>query len=179
METHPVRLATPEDATLLAELAARTFRDTFATDNSPENMAAYVAAHYSPAIQEQELRDPRRCCLLAHVGGAPAGFAYLRDEPVEPGVPGQRPLRLERLYVDRPFLNMRVGALLMRRCLEEAHTRGHDVMWLGVWEHNLRARAFYARWGFSEVGATTFALGDDLQSDLLLARPVAPPPAGG
>ena len=47
----------------------------------------------------------------------------------------------------------------MRRCLEEGRARGHDVLWLGVWEHNARARAFYARWGFVEVGEMRFLLG--------------------
>ncbi|MDC0707071.1 hypothetical protein POL68_01175 [Stigmatella sp. ncwal1] len=57
----------------------------------------------------------------------------------------------------------------MLRCLEEGRTRGHDVLWLGVWERNARAQAFYSRWGFTEVGEMRFLLGDDLQRDLVLA----------
>ncbi len=78
-------------------------------------------------------------------------------------------MNLSRLYVDRPFLGAKVGAALMARCLEEGRARGHDVLWLGVWEHNTRARAFYARWGFAEVGEMSFLLGSDLQHDLVLA----------
>ena len=47
---------------------------------------------------------------------------------------------------------------------------GCDVVWLDVWEKNLRAIAFYRKWGFIEVGEQTFQLGDDLQQDLLMAR---------
>jgi ribosomal protein S18 acetylase RimI-like enzyme len=53
---------------------------------------------------------------------------------------------------------------------EEGRARGHDVLWLGVWEHNARARAFYARWGFVEVGEMRFLLGSDPQRDLVLER---------
>jgi diamine N-acetyltransferase len=165
-----IRFATPVDAALLAELGARTFRDAFAADNRPEDLAAHLASHYSPALQERELRDPQRSFLLAEAAGTPAGFALLQDIPPEPGVPGRRPLRIERLYVDKSFHGTGVGAALMRRCLEEARARSHDVIWLGVWERNFRARAFYARWGFAEVGETAFTIGSDTQRDLVLVR---------
>lgn len=65
---HPeieVRKATLADHQLLAELGARTFRDTFAADNTPENMAAYLAASFSPAKQAEELADPTSSFLIA------------------------------------------------------------------------------------------------------------------
>jgi GNAT superfamily N-acetyltransferase len=164
-----IRPAVRADAAILAELGARTFRDAFAADNSIANMEAFLGAHYRPELQLAELEDPRNLYLLAEVSGVPAGFALLSDKPCEQGVSGARPLSLARLYVDRPFLGAKVGAALMRRCLEEARARGHDVLWLGVWEHNDRARAFYARWGFAEVGEMIFPVGSDPQRDLVLA----------
>lgn len=53
--------------------------------------------------------------------------------------------------------------------MEEARARGHDVLWLGVWDRNERAIAFYARWGFVEVGEMSFLLGSDVQRDHVLA----------
>jgi GNAT superfamily N-acetyltransferase len=164
-----LRIATVEDAAVLAQLGERTFRDSFGADNSVEDMEAFLASHYRPELQAAELLDARNLSLLAEVEGTPAGFALLRDGPREPGVEGKRPLNLARLYVDKPFLGAKVGAALMRRCLEEAHARGYDVLWLGVWEHNARARAFYERWGFTEVGDMHFLLGRDLQRDLVLS----------
>jgi GNAT superfamily N-acetyltransferase len=169
MEGIEIRAAVLADAATLTELGARTFRDSFAADNSPEDMEAFLASHYRPELQAAELKDPRNLYLLAEVSGVPAGFALLRDGPREPGVPGERPVNLSRLYVDRPFLGARVGAALMLRCLEEGRSRGHDALWLGVWEHNVRARAFYARWDFTEVGEMRFLLGSDVQRDFVLA----------
>jgi ribosomal protein S18 acetylase RimI-like enzyme len=63
-----------------------------------------------------------------------------------------------------------VGEKLMRELLEEARRSGCQTMWLGVWEHNRRALAFYRKWGFKVVGAHIFQVGDDAQNDLLMAR---------
>ena len=164
-----IRAAVRADAGTLTALGERTFRDSFAADNRLEDMEAFLASHYRLDLQIAELEDPRNLYLLAEVEGVPAGFALLRDGPRERGVPGERPVNLSRLYVDRPFLGAKVGAAQMRRSFEEARARGHDVMWLGVWEHNSRARAFYARWGFAEVGEMSFLLGSDPQRDLVLA----------
>lgn len=163
-----IRPAELTDAATLTELGERTFRDSFAADNRPEDMEAFLASHYRPELQVAELKDPSNLYLLAEVSGVPAGFALLRAGVREQGVVAERPLNLLRLYVDRPFLGAKVGAALMRWCLEEGRARGHDVLWLGVWEHNARARAFYARWGFTEVGEMRFLLGSDPQRDLVL-----------
>jgi diamine N-acetyltransferase len=170
-----IRAAVLADAAVLTELGERTFRDSFGADNRPEDMEAFLASHYRLELQAAELRDPRNLYLLAEVSGVPAGFALLRDGEREQGVQAERPLNLARLYVDRPFLGAKVGAALMARCLEEGRARGHDVLWLGVWEHNTRARAFYARWGFSEVGEMSFVLGSDPQRDLVLTLNVSNP----
>jgi GNAT superfamily N-acetyltransferase len=164
-----IRPAVASDAATLTGLGARTFRDTFGEYNRPEDMEAFLSSHYRPELQAKELRDPRNLYLLAEVSGTPAGFALLGDRPREKGVPGARPLMLVRLYVDQPFLGARVGAALMERCMAVARERGHDVLWLGVWERNARAIAFYARWGFSEVGEMIFHLGADAQRDQVLA----------
>jgi ribosomal protein S18 acetylase RimI-like enzyme len=165
----PIRLATPADAAALAELGARTFRDTYAADTRPEELERFVVAHFSHKVQAAELRDPAQRYLIAQVGGAAAGFALLRDGAGAPGVAGERTLRLAQLYVDRPHIRTGVGAALMRRCLELACAGSHDVLWLSVWERNTRAIDFYARWGFTHVGEMPFEFGRDRHRDLVLA----------
>ena len=61
----------------------------------------------------------------------------------------------------------------MRASLEAARDAGHRTLWLGVWERNVRAIAFYERWGFATVGEHLFRLGSNDQRDLIMARPVA------
>ena len=165
-----IRRATPGDAALLAELAARTFAEAFAADNRPEDMAAYLASAFSPEQTASELSDPRSTWLLAEIGGAPAGYAKLHAGAAPSCVRGPRPVELSRLYAAREWLGRGVGAALMRACLEEARRGGHRTIWLGVWEHNTRARAFYRKWDFRDAGTQPFQLGSDRQTDVVMER---------
>ena len=60
----------------------------------------------------------------------------------------------------------------MRTCLNEAADAGHRAIWLGVWEKNEHAIAFYERWGFEIIGSHIFLLGSDEQTDMTMQRPV-------
>jgi GNAT superfamily N-acetyltransferase len=167
-----IRPATAADNALLAELGAQTFFDTFAGDNTPANMAAYLAASFSPAKQAAELADPASVFLIAEIGDLVAGYARLKQGQPPPGVTGVQPIEIGRIYARQEWQGQGVGAALMKACLGEAERRGCDVIWLDVWERNRRARAFYQRWGFVEVGSQIFQLGDDRQNDLVLQRAV-------
>ncbi len=170
-----IRSATPADAEELAALAQRTFRDTFAADNSTEDMEAYVRDAFSLERVGAELADEANTFLLAFLGGAaeqPTGYAKLRTGTADPSVTGPDPVELERLYVDRSALGHGVGAALLRASLEAARSAGHRTLWLGVWERNARALSFYERWGFEAVGDHVFRLGSDEQRDLIMERSV-------
>jgi len=169
-----IRIATPADGEQLAALAERTFRDTFAADNASDDMEAYVRESLSQARVRAELLDDANTFLLAFVDGAgePVGYAKIRPGTTDPSVKGPHPVELERLYVDRSAIGRGVGAALMRATLDEARLAGHRTLWLGVWERNARAIAFYVRWGFETVGDHVFRLGSDVQRDLIMARSV-------
>ncbi len=170
-----IRHATAADNTLLAEIGAETFRDTFAADNTPENMAAYLAASFSPDKQAAELADPSSIFLIAEIEDAAVGYARLREGQPPKDITGAHPIEIARFYACKEWIGRGVGAILMQDCLNEAAKRNCDTIWLDVWERNDRARAFYVSWGFVQVGTQTFQLGDDHQNDLLLQRGVKTP----
>jgi len=166
-----VRHASAADAALLAELGARTFVETFAADNTPEDMSAYLAASFGHDLQAAELADPDSFFLIAEIDGTAAGYSRMHGAAIPPsGVTGNKPIELVRLYVSQDRLGRGIGALLMQACLTEATQKGYDTVWLGVWEHNRRARAFYRKWNFQEVGTHVFQLGNDSQTDILMQR---------
>jgi diamine N-acetyltransferase len=167
-----VRRAGFSDAHLLAEIGARTFSETFAADNKPEDMAAYVATSFNPAQLEAELSDSRSIFLIAEIDEGAVGYARLHAGDVSKSVEGERPIELVRLYVSREWLGRGVGEALMRACISEARQGGYRTVWLGVWKHNSRARAFYRKWAFHEVGEHIFQLGADRQTDVLMERSV-------
>ncbi len=167
-----IRRARIEDANVLAELGAQTFAETFSEDNTPEDMAAYLAASFSLAKLTEELADPLSIFFIAEVDGHAAGYAKLHSGEALDGVEGQKPIELVRLYVSRKWLGRGVGQALMQRCVDEARGKGFQTIWLGVWERNGRALAFYRKWNFHEVGEHIFQLGSDPQRDILMQRPI-------
>lgn len=168
-----LRKADPADAAQLARLAERTFRDTFGAANSDEDMDRHCRTSYGEAIQAAEIADPKRLTLLGEDDGRLVGYAQLRWEGAPECVAAQAPGEIQRLYVDAAWHGKGVAQQLMHACIAEMQARGSDVAWLGVWERNPRAIAFYGKLGFVEVGDHVFAVGDDPQRDIVMARPVA------
>jgi ribosomal protein S18 acetylase RimI-like enzyme len=167
-----IRRATFADAKLLTELGARTFVETFAADNSTENMSAYLSAAFIVEQQANELSDPERSVFIAEIEGRGVGYAMLLPDDAPSEITGEKPIELVRLYVSKESIGSGVGAALMQACLDEAAARDFQTIWLGVWENNRRAQAFYRKWKFEEVGTHVFQLGDDPQRDLLMQRAV-------
>lgn len=176
-----VRRATAADAARLSAFGATTFRETFERDNTPEDMARYLAESFSPERQAAEIDDPAGTVLLAEHVGEPgdghsaelAGYAHLVSGAVPDAVRGPAPLELKRLYVARTWQGRGIAQVLMDAAFEAARARGAATLWLGVWERNARAAAFYRKYGFERVGEQTFVLGADQQTDWVLARPIA------
>ena len=165
-----IRKGTVQDAALLSELGARTFSETFAADNTPEDLAAYLESSFSVAQQTWELEDPGSTFLIAEVDGRAAGYAKLHHGKPEKGVEGANAIELVRLYVLREWLGSGIGAQLMRACINAALQDGYKTLWLGVWERDARAQTFYRKWSFRPVGEHMFRLGSDLQRDILMER---------
>ena len=171
-----IRRATIADAELLAALGERTFRETFAADNTPADTEAYVAHAYGVSQQRAELSLADALFLIAEVDGNAAGYAYLRSAPLPahitdpaPGQPGAA-IEIARFYVDAPWHGRGVAHALMDAAITEAWQRGARTIWLGVWERNARGIRFYTKRGFHDIGSQPFVLGSDLQRDRVMAR---------
>lgn len=173
-----IALAKPNAATAaqLAELGRKTFQDTFGATNTAADMAAYLAENFGPELQLAELQDRDNTFLLAHMQADLVGYAKLRDNSALGLADGQDPagrLEIERLYVRDDWQGTGLGAALMRGILALAEQLHCAAVVLGVWEKNDRARAFYQRFGFREIGRHEFRLGQDVQTDLIMRKGLA------
>jgi|RhiMetdeSRZDD1v2_1073273.scaffolds.fasta_scaffold199287_2 diamine N-acetyltransferase len=176
MKTTPsIRIAVAADAEMLAELARRIFYDAFAPMNSPENMEAYSSQNFTLQRFLAQFADPRVTILIAEIEVTPVAFAKLYDGDVPDCVGGFAPVEIERFYVDRQFHGKGVAQTLMQACLDRARQSGHGTVYLGVWDNNHRAIAFYRKFGFDVVGSHAFQLGDETQNDLLMERRLQEP----
>lgn len=165
-----VRKGAAADAAGLAELAAATFRDAFATANAPDDLALHLARSYGVAQQGAELADPGILTLIAFEGEAMAGYAQLcRSEP-PPSVATTGAMELWRFYVSQSWHGRGVAQALMQAVVDAARAQGATSLWLGVWERNPRAQAFYRKAGFADVGSKVFVVGTDAQTDRVMLK---------
>jgi ribosomal protein S18 acetylase RimI-like enzyme len=165
-----IRRATIADVPLLSDIGRRSFDEAFTPTNDAQSMAEYMDQAFGPAVQAEELADPDNQFFIAEIEGEAAGYAMLRAGSVEPGITGENPIELVRLYALQAWVGRGIGVALMDHCLTIARASDHDIIWLGVWEFNPRAQAFYRKYGFAEVGTHVFHLGPEAQTDLLLQR---------
>jgi diamine N-acetyltransferase len=162
--------ATPAQAAQLAEFGARTFYEAFAADNSPEDMRRHLESAWSPARQLAEIQDPRiDTLLLVDEADCWMAFAQLRDGSLSEGIPAEGSIELWRFYVDQPWQGRGIAHALMEGAKQRARRRGARTLWLGVWERNLRAQAFYRKQGFRRVGQQVFVVGSDPQTDHVMS----------
>ena len=157
-----VRVATTDDAALLARTAEAMFRDAFAATNDAAQMDAYCREHYAEEIQRAELESPAIRVLFIEEGGAPVAYAQLRL--------GAPEAEIWRFYVDRAHHGRGVAHRLMDEALELLRENGARSVVLAVWENNPRAIAFYRKHGFTVSGAQPFILGTEAQTDYVMTR---------
>jgi ribosomal protein S18 acetylase RimI-like enzyme len=164
------RLATTDDAAILVQIGIKTFQDTFAEFNTEEDMKLYLEKTFTLQQVEHEIKNPTITFILAEHNNQIVGYAKLRADHNPPELSEESAIEIERIYCIKQFIGRNVGKILIEACLDRAKQRRYHVIWLGVWEHNTRAIAFYEKWGFKKFGSHPFLLGTDLQTDLLMKR---------
>lgn len=167
-----IRRAEPKYAVRLALLAERTFRAAFGSLNTHENLDAHCASAYSEAFQASEIVNPGIETFVCDDNGELIGYAQLRWGAAPACVPAAKPAEIQRIYVDQRWHGKSIAQALMSEMFGAALRGNADWVWLGVWENNPRAMAFYQKFGFINVGQHIFQLGHDPQHDWVLCREV-------
>ena len=171
-----IRLATVEDVPALCRLGAATFRETYRTISDPREVDEYADEHFTAERVEAWFRKPCARTLLAFVDGAPVGYAHLRHAKVPACVADRKAIELSRLYLLAQAQGTGLGGALMAAALAQATELEARTIWLGAYDRNVKALAFYARRGFVHVGTHEFEFGGQIYADPVLTRPVTPPP---
>ncbi len=162
-----VRPAGPQDVESYRVAAERFFRETYGHDaHHATIMDRHCADTFAAGIIAAQLSDPDATSLIAELGSATVGLAQWRSD-------GDA-IELVRLYVDRICHGTGLGQALMAAVVAEATRRGKRSLFLGVWDQNERAIAFYRRQGFVVTGTVDFQLAGAAQTDLSMRRDLAP-----
>lgn len=160
------RAAAAADAALMAGLGSDTFTETFGHLYAPDDLAAFLVTH-SEGRWREELADPGFAVRLAQAEGRAIGFAKVGPPSLPFEVDGPT-AELRQLYVLKPWQGCGVAGELIAWALAEARRRGAEQLFLSVFVDNPRARRFYARHGFEEVGRFDFMVGSHADEDIVM-----------
>jgi ribosomal protein S18 acetylase RimI-like enzyme len=163
-----VRVGTRDDASLLAELAARTFRES-SPNTHHADLESYVGENFTREKLMTRLSVMNAPALILEKCGQAIGYALLSPgTPPDQLVRAPHSIQIKWFYILKDWTGHKLGDVLMARCLEHVKYSGFETIWLSVWRNNERAIRFYERWGFRKVGVCDFVLGGD--EDFLLLR---------
>lgn len=165
-----VRTASLGDLSLLVSMGRETFVSAFAKDNSLENMETYIRDAFAVEKIEEELMDEKCQFFLVFKELTPVGYAKVRQSDEVKDTLKEAAIELERIYVVEEHQGKQIGVLLLQTCLDYARANDFYWIWLGVWEHNVKAQQFYKKWGFEKFEEHPFKMGTDIQTDWLMKK---------
>lgn len=160
--------ATIADVAQLQAISKQTFIETFAEQNSEENMQKYLNEALSLEQLTLELQDENSEFYFARIGDEIVGYLKLNSGASQTELKDKTAIEIERIYVLKQFHGQKVGQVLYEKAINIARQKNAKYVWLGVWEKNLRAINFYKKNGFTEFNKHIFKLGDDEQTDIMM-----------
>ncbi|MCZ8522670.1 MULTISPECIES: GNAT family N-acetyltransferase [Paenibacillus] len=168
--TATIKKCTLEDSRQLQEVSYETFNETFHHQNSPENMNAYLEKAFHLKQVEKELSDPFSQFFFVYFNDEVAGYLKVNTDDAQSEEMGVESLEIERIYIKNKFQKHGLGKYLLNKAIEVAIDHEKKKIWLGVWEKNENAIAFYKKMGFVQTGAHSFYMGDEEQIDFIMTR---------
>ena len=161
------RMADANDAGSIKDLFHRSFTATFGHLYPPDDLAHFLAG-CSEGRFRNECRDPAFAIFVAEdAKGKLCGYCTLG--PQDLGIQSERRwCVLRQLYLEEDAKGTGLADQLMDMALAEARARDFQELYLTVWVDNHRARRFYTRRGFIEVGAYAFKVGNRIDDDRIL-----------
>jgi ribosomal protein S18 acetylase RimI-like enzyme len=166
-----IQKAKPTDKDVLLTLSKQTFIDTYYHLNKPENIDDYIASHFNLHQIEIDLADHNNLFYIAWLDEKAVGYFKLRWKTPEE-LAEHKVIEIERIYVDKRFQGKKTGKALMQKAIDTAKELDCNYVWLGVWNQNANALAFYKKQGFEIFGTHVFMMGSEAQEDYLMKKKI-------
>lgn len=159
-----------EDIKTLQAIAKKTFTETFGSQNTAEDLAKFLSEEYDFDKLKAEVENPESFYYFYYFEDELAGYLKLNVGAAQTELDYPEAVEIQRIYVLQKYQGKRIGLAMMKQALAVAEELKKPQVWLGVWENNLKAQAFYQKFGFKKVGSHDFILGDDKQTDYILLK---------
>ena len=154
----------------LQEVSIQTFTETFKDNNSEKSLNDYLNTAYELTKLEKELENPHSEFYFAYFNNELAGYLKININDAQSEKMGENALEVERIYIKKSFKRRGIGRYLLDTAEQLAKKYHKEFIWLGVWEHNPKAIAFYETMGFKITGAHSFFMGEEEQTDLIMRK---------
>lgn len=161
-----------EDVNMLQEISYETFNETFKDQNSPENMTSYLEKAFSIEQLKTELKNTSSQFFFVFVYNEIAGYLKINTDNAQSEAMGAESLEVERIYVKSQYQKLGLGQKLFNKAIDVSQELNKKKIWLGVWEKNENAIAFYKRNGFVQTGAHSFYMGEEKQIDFIMTKTI-------
>jgi diamine N-acetyltransferase len=154
----------------LQEISYETFIETFKDQNSSENMNAYLEKAFNIEQLEKELSNISSHFFFVYFNNEVAGYLKVNTQDAQSENMGEDSLEIERIYVRAKCQKLGLGKYLINKAIDIAVEQEKNKVWLGVWEKNENAIAFYKKLGFVQAGTHSFHMGDEEQIDFIMIK---------
>lgn len=172
MSHHELKKVSTEDLALLRVISFYTFIDTFGPDTPAGDLDAYMTQAYDYQQLKSELKNPDSHFYFLYYEEQLAGYLKINQGTAQSEPMPDNYFEIERIYVLPPFKRKGLGSYLVSVAEKKALEAGKDFIWLGVWEYNEKAQAFYEAKGFHRFSEHKFMMGSWEQTDWLLGKQI-------
>jgi len=159
----------------LLPVARQIFIETFADRFDRDALAAFCDAAYLPGgTMARDIGAADVHWRVAAVDGEPIGYAKLTPLRAPATDPRPGSMELQQIYLRGEWHGSGVADRLMQWAVDAAQSRGAPDLYLTVFDDNARAKRFYGRYGFGEVGRCSFEIGGRAYDDRIWRRRLLP-----
>jgi len=159
------RDATAADLPAIDALFRTSFAATFGHLYAPCDLAAFFAK-FTPEAWAAEFAAPDFAFRVVEDAQGLAGYAKISALTL-PAEAAANAIELRQIYLDDRAKGTGAAQALLDWAIATARARGAAELWLSVYVDNHRARAFYARNGFEDMGRYAFMVGEHEDEDRL------------
>ena len=149
-------------------ISENTFSESFAKDNSKENLKSYFDLAFSLKRLSEELNNSLSRFYFIYVDETLCGYFKINIGESQTEIKSDDGLELERIYILAEYQGKRIGEKILEKIKKMAILEHKKYIWLGVWELNTKAIKFYERFGFKKFDTHIYQIGDDPQIDWMM-----------
>ena len=169
-----VKKARSADVPVLSTIAQLTFQLTGPLDSSKTEISKYIAENLNESVFQNLVESDEVFVACAQSGNALVGFIVVKyRSSCSNRADFANSAELQRLYVLPEYHGTSTSKLLVSESLKECSEKGLDSIWLSVYSENNRAKKFYSKFGFQEIGTTHFQMGNEKHLDIIMLANIA------